>query len=322
MALDVQRHRLLAKVARLYYKCDLTQDQVSKKVGLSRQKVQRMLQEAKKREIVKIGVCPVIGINLPLEHELAEAFGLREVVVVETTDYEDLAVVSQEIGWAAAEYLLRVVKPKDRIVISWGTALLGMVNSLFHLAEDEIEDVTVVQGLGGLVDPNHETHAAELARRLARELDGRAVLLPAPGAAGNEATRDAFYSDPHVAQAMAMAKSANLSFVSIGAPRRESILVKEGSIVTWSELAALKKMGAVGDINLRYFDKTGKLIDSDLNKRVIGLTLEELKETGLVVGVAGGKAKLKAISGALAGNLLDVLITDHITAQKLLQELG
>ena len=50
-----------------------------------------------------------------------------------------------------------------------------------------------------------------------------------------------------------------------------------------------------------------------------GLSLEELKKIGHVVGVVGGKAKFKAIRAALIGSLIDVLITDHITAEKLLQ---
>lgn len=94
-----------------------------------------------------------------------------------------------------------------------------------------------------------------------------------------------------------------MAFVSIGAPRQESVLVQGGNIVTWEELAHLQKHGAVGDINLRYFNKGGRLIDSDLNKRVIGQTIKELRRIGHVAGVAGGMAKFKAIEGALAGKL-------------------
>ena len=153
---------------------------------------------------------------------------------------------------------------------------------------------------------------------MALELNGQAILLSAPGAAGSKSACQAFYADPHVKDTLELAKSANMAFVSIGYPRKESILVKNGNIVDWSEVSALKERGAVGDINLRYFDEKGKLVKSDLDKRVVGLTLKELKATGHVVGVAGGKVKLKAIGGALAGNYIDVLITDHITAQKLL----
>jgi DNA-binding transcriptional regulator LsrR (DeoR family) len=38
-----------------------------------------------------------------------------------------------------------------------------------------------------------------------------------------------------------------------------------------------------------------------------------------VIGVSGGPEKLQALQGALNGQLINVLITDQISAQKLLQ---
>jgi DNA-binding transcriptional regulator LsrR (DeoR family) len=90
--------------------------------------------------------------------------------------------------------------------------------------------------------------------------------------------------------------------------------------VAWKELETLKARGAVGDINLRYFDIEGKLIESALNDRVIGLTLDEIRQIETVVGVAGGDAKYNAIQGAVRGQLIDVLVTDDATARRLLEE--
>ena len=156
-------------------------------------------------------------------------------------------------------------------------------------------------------------------RRLARVVGGQALLLPAPGAAGTPEARDAFYDDPYVSQTLALARQANLAFMGVGAPRADSILVQEGNIVSWPELEALMRQGAVGDINLRYYDAEGQSVPSDLDERVIGLTLDEIRAIDTVVGVAGGAAKLQAIQGALQGQLVDVLVTDHVTAQQLLQ---
>ena len=69
---------------------------------------------------------------------------------------------------------------------------------------------------------------------------------------------------------------------------------------------------------MRYFDKRSQKIFSDLDKRVIGLDLEQMQRINLVIGVAGGMAKLRAIPPALKGQLVDVLVTDHVTAQQLL----
>ena len=313
--------RLLVKAARLYYEQDLTQMQISKRLRLSRQKTQRLLQQARESGIVQINIRPVMGIFAELEGRLEERFGLREAVVVETTAYEDHPTVAREVGVGAAEYILRVVQPHDAIVISWGESLLGMVNALSTSARaKELEGVSVIQGLGGMVDPNNEVHSADLTRRLARALNGQAFLLPAPGVAGSRRARDAFLNDPHLNRALLRARKANLAVMGIGAPRPESILVREGNIVKWGELSALRVKGAVGDINLRYFDARGKRVASDLDDRVIGLTLDEIRQIEHVVGVAGGSAKQDAIRAALDGKLIDVLVTDHVMAKRLVEE--
>ena len=75
----------------------------------------------------------------------------------------------------------------------------------------------------------------------------------------------------------------------------------------------------VGDLNLRYFDEYGQKFSCDLDDRVIGLDIDQMRSISLVVGMAGGVAKFRAIQAALRGKLVDVLVTDHVTAKKLLQ---
>ena len=315
----MENQRLIVKVAGLYYEQDMTQAQIGERLGLSRQKVQRLLRKSRDEDIVHITIRPIMGSYCDYEKALEERYGLREAMVIETTAYEDQTVVARELGAGAAAYLMRVIRPNERIVLSWGGTLLEMVNACLHYPRLDLQEVMVIQGLGGLVDPNHEAHATELTRRLAGFLGGRGLILPAPGLAGSSRAHRAFCSDPSVVKVLAKARSSTIALMSIGTPRKESILIKEGTIVTWPELADLLKQGAVGDINLRYFDEHGQALASELDSRVIGLTLEEIKRIGHVVGIAGGVAKFKAIRAALEGKLIDVLITDDVTAERLLK---
>ena len=315
----VDNNRLVVKVARLYYEDELTQAQIAERLRISRQKAQRLITQARAEGIVQIAINPILGIYSDLEKGLEELFGLREAVVVETTAYEDQPTVARELGAGAAEYLLRILRPHDNIVISWGGSILGMVNTLTFSVRTDLEDISVIQGLGGLVDPNLEVHATELVRRLAKVLNAKAILLPAPGVAGSKAARDAFLKDPFVSKALNLACSANVALMGIGAPVPNSILVREGTIVTWPQLSKLAQRGAVGDMNLRYFDKHGKHIRSELDDNVIGLTLDEIKKIHHVVGIAGGATKFRAVRGALDGKLIHALITDHPTARRLLE---
>jgi lsr operon transcriptional repressor len=88
-----------------------------------------------------------------------------------------------------------------------------------------------------------------------------------------------------------------------------------------ADLLRLIGKGAVGDILCRYFDADGRFIDDEVNDRVIGIPMETFRDKRkLIIGVAGGPAKVKAIRAALLRKYINVLITDENTALELLRK--
>jgi DNA-binding transcriptional regulator LsrR (DeoR family) len=112
--------------------------------------------------------------------------------------------------------------------------------------------------------------------------------------------------------------SITLAIVGIGAVEPSELLARSGNIFSTRELADLAEAGAVGDISLRFFDKTGKPVKTPLDERVIGLPLEDLSKVDRVIALAGGQKKTDAIAGALRTGVIDTLITDRFTADRLL----
>ena len=187
------------------------------------------------------------------------------------------------------------------------------------LASQSLPDLRVVQMLGGLGRLESETYGADLTMRMAQTLGARMRLLPSPGIVASKLVRDALLQDVNIAETLALAARADLALVGIGAPMSDSVIVEAG-ILNTAELAELKAMGAVGDIALRFFDAEGRAIDHAINDRIIGLDLAQIRRIPRVIGVAGGDGKYEVIRGALRGRLVDVLITDEMTATRLLQE--
>jgi len=309
--------RLLSKVSKLYYEQGLTELELADKLCLSRSKVSRLLQQARDEGLVRITILSPPGIYSDLEYQLESKFKLKEVMVIETSEAASQETVSKEIGVAAASYLQRTLRDGDIIGISWGTTLNAMIASL---QPHSPQDVHVVQIIGGLGPPEAEVHATDLCRRMARLLNGKLTLLPAPGIVDSQQVKKAFLSDSHVQKAFDLFPQINVAYVGIGAPTPTSVVMRDGSIMSHGELDDLLNKGAIGDIALRFFDAYGQPIHSELDDRVIGITLKQLKQIERVVGVAGGPQKEAVIRGALLGGLVDVLITDHVTAMRLLDE--
>jgi len=59
-------------------------------------------------------------------------------------------------------------------------------------------------------------------------------------------------------------------------------------------------------------------VKTPLDERVIGLPLEDLARVDRVIALAGGAKKTDAIAGALRVGVIDTLVTDKFTAQRLI----
>jgi DNA-binding transcriptional regulator LsrR (DeoR family) len=224
----------------------------------------------------------------------------------------------REIGSAAAFYLESTIKADEVIGLSsWSETLLAMVDQMHRVPRKP--NAQVLQILGGIGHADAEVQAARLTDRLAQLVQGTAVYLPAPGVVGSAEARRIFMEDQYVKRVLALFERITLALVGIGTVAPSGLLASSGNIYSEEELKSLNRAGAVGDICLRFFNENGDPVQTPLNDRVIGLSLEQLRNVDRAVGIAGGKRKRAAIRAALLGNWINVLITDRQTAEWLVE---
>lgn len=310
--------RLQAKIARSYYERHETQAEIAEHLGLSRQKVQRLLKKSRKDGVVDILINPAAGSFPKLEFSLEERYGLRDVVVCETTNYEDMRVITREIGDAGADYFLGLVRSGDRIATTWGKSVRDMLDSLYHRPAPDVKDIVVVQAFGSLGEATYGEHITALTQKMAAYLGAECIMLTAPMVAGNARSCKAFYGDPGTSAVLDLARSATLTVFGVGGINDLDTYPLEWPYVEIPSAREMQKLAAAGETNLRFYDAEGKAIESDFDRRVVGLTLEEIKAIDTSLCLAGGDGKLEAIQVALESKLMDIFITDHVTAQKLL----
>lgn len=304
---------LLSKVSTLYYLRDQTQQQIAERLRLSRPAVSRLLRDAQVHGIVQITISPPRGMHLELESRLEERFGLGVVQVVPVEPGSGRELLHRQIGAAAASYLARTVYPGETIGLAWGTTLNAMVQAMTPLPTS---DVRVVQTLGGIGPPAAEAYAAEMVRRLAQLLGASPVLFPTPGVVATAEVRDVLCRDPHVQAALHHLDALDTVYVGIGSIASNPVLGDPQARPDGTH-GALVEAGAVGDIALRFFDAEGQPVRSPLDDRILGISTDQLRKASRVVAVAGGADKVEAIRAALKSEIVDVLITDVATAEKL-----
>lgn len=309
------RQAVLAEVATLYWIDKLTQEQIARQIGRSVPTVSRLLAEAEAAGLVDIRIRYPAAVAADVQAELTSRFGLRVARVLASSSTDPARLLSQ-LGELAARYLTTVLADGMRISVGWGTTLYEVVQAL---RPAYYRDVQVAQALGSLGSklPTIDNHL--IARLLADRLGGTPHFLPAPMIVESEQVRQSLMQDPQVRETLEIGRRSDISLNGIGVADPELAGMYRAGYIDDAMLNAIRAAGAVGDIMVGFFDRQGRLLDLPVTRRVIGLSLQDLAQIPLTIGVAGGTRKAETILGALRANLLHVLITDEATAREVIR---
>lgn len=309
-----ESRELLARVASLYYREHLTQADIAPLIGVSRSTVSRLLQEAKDRGVVEVIIHYPWDKDSFLATELKSQFGLHDAIVL-TGGGRPYEEVLRGVGVLAAEYLDSNLTSDSILGISWGTAVFSTAQAL---RPKRILPITVVQMIGAVGTDNPLIDGPDLARFLANIYGGQYRYMHAPLVVEDQHVRTALLQEPPIRETLEYACKANIALVGIGSLVPEVSSLLRAGYLDRQELAELRRIGVSGDICAQHYDADGKVMDIDMNDRVVGITLDALGSIERVIGVACGQAKGEAILGALRGGHVNVLITDDAACRKLL----
>jgi deoxyribonucleoside regulator len=309
----------LAHAAFLYYVQGLSQMEVAKQLGVTRSNVSRMLTAAREQYIVKFEIAYPLDRDPAMEQRLLARFskdGVSEVVVVPgrdtgvgATSHGLLAVGQAGVGW-----LDKNLKDGQILGLCWGSTVEAMVDSAHF---NRRVDVEVIQLAGELsIDSRFSGH--DLVRNLAEKLGGRYRYFNAPATTQDEATAAALMKTEQVANALALGRTSDVAVLGIGQYGMDSSnLFLQRACASDDEIREAVDRGAVGQISGRFYDSSGKQLDLAINRRIISLDLEDLRDIDTVVAVASGPFKAEAVSAAIRGGLVNVLIVDSALGQAL-----
>jgi len=308
---------LKVKVSRMYYLSDISKTEIGKRLGISRFRVSRLLEQARQEEIVRIEVIEPVTSFADLEEQLEERFDLHHAVVVNMTDQSSQGSM-RAIGVAAAERMTNLLNDGDVLGITWGAT----VNEVVKALPSKIDmDLQVVQTVGGLNQMAISVNAMDLARRVAAIYDARCYALHAPVMVNNMTAREVLLQDNGIRETVDMFEKVTVALSGIGAfsSRVVSNLLMTGYF-SEDDLTRLKDRKVVGDIYAHFFNIHGQCCDPEIEKRIIGMSIDQLKAVRYSIGVAAGVHKSLAILGALRGKLINILITDYATALDILEK--
>ena len=301
-----------ARAGWLYYVAGNTQDEIARKLGISRQSAQRLVSLAISERLIKVRLDHPIARCLELGAALKKRFDLRFCEVAPT----DPASTSSTLGiaQAAAAELERWLRNGEPAIIGIGTGrtMRAVADQLPAMECPQHKLVALV----GTTKTDGSASFYDVIIRVSDTIRAPHYPMPLPVIARSVEERHLLTSLASVRSVLALIERADVSFVGVGAVSDNAALVQDG-IVTRAEAEALRNAGAVGEITGWSFDSRGRVIEGPINDRVASAPLRPGE--GLMIGVAMGATRRAALRGALAGRLISGLVTDEATAEHLLQ---
>lgn len=306
---------LLLRAAWFYYKDELTQDEIAKRLSVSRASVGRLLDRARRVGLVTVNLNAEYLDAFHLSAELRRTFGLSEALVVPDIDKEpsDHHALNARIGLGGAQFLSTNLRPGTTLGVGWGETVSRVIAAT-NFGAVPVHMVTLTGGVDGylptILSSKGESNSAAHGTT--------ASVIPAPITASSAALAAALRAEPTIQQVLKQAYDVEQAVVGVGTPTNDATIVQLGYL-TAAEADTLRAKGVVGDILGQFFEADGKVADLAIHDRRIGIELTDLRRIQKVIGVAGGLHKVRAILGALRGGFLDVLITNELAAIQLLE---
>lgn len=306
---------LTSQVARLFFDRQLSKTEIAARLGISRFRVARLVEQALARGLVRIEFRDVPPQDRVIARTIEEHWGI------------DLCVVSRVHG-AGTEPLTSLARLAGSVIgdligegsvvgIAWGSTLAAVVD---EIPRREDPSIAVVQLAGSSTRLPRDRTPGELARRLAERLGGAYHALFAPAFVESRELRDALCRQPEIRETLALFGRLDLAIIGIGAyvaGRQPHSSLLQAGVLSERDIRAMRRAGAIGDIGLLPFNRDGRFVARELMDRAIGISVEELRRVPCVIAVAGGVEKAEAIAAALRTRIIDVLITDAAVADRL-----
>lgn len=305
---------LMMRIVKSYYELGKTQNQIAQEEFVSRSAICRLLKKAVDKGYVEFTIkYPACSVNA-LEAELKNRFNIESAFVTSIFSPE-YPIRLKSVCDSAAKEVAKIIRDYDIISMNWGVTIDQFCESF--VPEQPRRNLSVVMINGTFAGTAKMVKCGGAIHSLSTKLDADGYIMPAPLLVDSEEIANSFKHDSHIRFILDLAKKSDVSVLSLGSISKNSLLINRGSFSDY-EYEEIIVSGAVGDIAGRFFDINGQEINSEIVRRTMAITINDIKKKKNRIVIAVGKNKAMALLGALNGGLVTKLFTDEETALKVI----
>lgn len=315
MSKEEKKQELAARAAWMYYVAGLTQQEIAKTLGLSRQVAQRLISSAREQGMVSVKIAHPVTHCLKLADALQEKYALTICRVV-PSDTLDNEAIQQMLAVEGAEVMSQFIADEQPQVfgVGSGKTLKLIIDALPWTERPQHHCVSMI----GAIARDDSGTRYDVPLRMAEKMQGKYFFIPAPLYADSPDDKTMWCQHQVYQRVAARALNAHVAFLGIGEVAIGCPLNAEG-FITDEQVRRLEQRGVAGEMLGHFFDHAGERLIGELDALLTSVPLES-HTTRSIIGFAGGEKKYPAIRAALLGGWISGLVTDEASALKLLAE--
>jgi DNA-binding transcriptional regulator LsrR (DeoR family) len=306
---------MAARAAWLYYVAGNTQNEIARKLKISRPAAQRLVALALENGIVKVRVHHSVAGCLEIARKLQQTYNLDYCEVVPTTT-DGFKGVLRKIAVAGAQLMESFLNRTEPTIVALGSGrtVKAVIEELSDVDRPQHRLVSLV----GTIAQDGSSNPYDVALRLAEKTGGKYFLLPAPLIADSPDERKQWCHHRLYRVVETLSSKADVAFVGIGEMEIGCPLNRDG-FVTKEEVLELSRAGAVGETLGWPFDRNGEPVRASIHDRVTSISMRRPPKQPTIAFAAGAQ-KAKAVLGALRGRWINGLVTDETCARRILND--
>ncbi|ADK79947.1 transcriptional regulator, DeoR family [Sediminispirochaeta smaragdinae DSM 11293] len=310
---------LLYQVAYDYYVNKKLQREIANELNVSRVQISKYLAKAEEVGIVKIEVIQPTSESkriIELKERLMKLFKLKDILIAPS--YGNHSQTLDGIHKLASNYVYSAPSAENPLTIGlgWGSTVYSFVTSNFDESRRNWKIIPLTGGSSLISSRNFNIN--HIAHTFAEKIGATAQLVYLPLLV--DGPKKAVLTDSNDYRKInELWSNLDVLICSVGYSIPRSPLFNKG-LIGEEYIKRLEDNNVVGDILTHYFNEKGEMIHLGVEANMINISLEQIASAKTKLIIAYGKQKTKSILGGLRSRLIDVLVTDADTVERVLHE--
>lgn len=301
-----------ARAGWLYYIAGKTQDDIARTLNVSRPTAQRLVSLCRSEGLITFRMDHPIAKCMELASRLKDRFGLVHCEIVPADGTAETAFAG--MAEATAVFIERFFRASKAVVMALGTgrSMRASVERVSPMSRPLHRLVSIV----GNISPDGSASPFDAVVKLAEITRAQHFPMPLPMHVSTQEQRAQLLDIEYVRRIFSIAAGADVWLAGTSQIDQNALLYQDG-FISRDELFELIRLGAVGEVGGWAFNAAGEILEQGPNTRITSVPPQPGSDRPRIC-IACGPAKVEALRAALAGRVMNGVVTDESTATALL----